>query len=146
MKPRCATTLLGGGRVLGHGLGAFRHGVLGQLAGEDKSDTACGLARVRRVIAEEIRTRSGFRVMRWSTSCCRRQAWRPRWQRAQRCLQLGQQTPRGKRRTMRLPLTKELRMLMARLLIPVSGCTCLRTATRQIDVWTNVQKCANSPL
>jgi hypothetical protein len=90
MKPRMRdATLLGGGRVLGHGLGAFRHGVLGQLAGEDKSDTACGLARVRRVVAEEIRTRSGFRVMRWSTSCCRRQAWRPRWRRAQRCLQTG---------------------------------------------------------
>ena len=39
-NPGCATRpLLGGGRVLGHGLGAFGDGVLGQLAGEDESDT-----------------------------------------------------------------------------------------------------------
>uniref|UniRef100_A0A914XHZ6 Uncharacterized protein n=1 Tax=Plectus sambesii TaxID=2011161 RepID=A0A914XHZ6_9BILA len=35
--------LLGAG-VLGHGLGAFRHGVLGELAGEDESDGGLHLA------------------------------------------------------------------------------------------------------
>ncbi len=37
-------SLLGGG-VLGHGLGAFRHGVLGQLAGQDEPYGRLDLAR-----------------------------------------------------------------------------------------------------
>jgi hypothetical protein len=87
-NPGCATRpLLGRRRVLGHGLGAFGNGMLSQLAGEDESDTAKGLARARRVAVMGIRTRSGSRVMRWLTSCCRQPAWKPRWRRAQKCLQ-----------------------------------------------------------
>lgn len=36
--------LFGGGRVLGNGLGALRHGVLGQLTGEDEADGSLDLS------------------------------------------------------------------------------------------------------
>lgn len=35
--------LFGGGRVLGDGLGTLRHGVLGQLTGEDEADGSLDL-------------------------------------------------------------------------------------------------------
>jgi len=37
--------LLGGGGVLGDGLGALRHGVLGELAGQDQPDGCLDFAR-----------------------------------------------------------------------------------------------------
>jgi hypothetical protein len=36
--------LLGGGRVLGNSLGTFRDGVLGELSGEDESDSGLDLS------------------------------------------------------------------------------------------------------
>jgi len=87
-NPGCATRhLLGGGRVLGHGLGTFGDGVLGQLAGENESDAMSELVGAQRVAATGVHTRSGSRVMKSSTSCCRQPVWRPRWRRAQRYLQ-----------------------------------------------------------
>ena len=40
-----------------------------------------------------------------------------------------------------LPFTKELRMDMARLEIPVSGCTCLRTAEKDALAMSQMKKC-----
>ncbi len=53
----------------------------------------------------------------------------PRLRRARRCLKvmLGNWRWFGWEAQSGLPLTKELRMDMARFEIPVSGCTCLRT-------------------
>eukprot|EP00302_Diacronema_sp_CCMP2436_P034485 CAMPEP_0179991456 /NCGR_PEP_ID=MMETSP0984-20121128/4999_1 /TAXON_ID=483367 /ORGANISM="non described non described, Strain CCMP 2436" /LENGTH=96 /DNA_ID=CAMNT_0021910757 /DNA_START=542 /DNA_END=829 /DNA_ORIENTATION=- len=45
------------GRVLGHGLGALRHGVLGKLAGKDQADGRLDLAgreRALLVVAHEL--------------------------------------------------------------------------------------------
>lgn len=38
----CPHRLFRGGRVLGDGLRALRHGVLGQLTGQDETDTVAG--------------------------------------------------------------------------------------------------------
>jgi hypothetical protein len=79
---------------------------------------------------------SGFPGMRWLTSLCMRQAWMPQLRRAQRYLmnRVSKWNSNAKKtRQMNdenIPLTNEFRMDMARLEIPVSGCTCLRTRGR----------------
>ena len=40
-----SSTLFGGARVLGDGLGAFRHGVLGELTWQDEADGGLDFAR-----------------------------------------------------------------------------------------------------
>lgn len=70
------------------------------------SDTAClasSPGRMRRtlgVMLEDAQppfldkngrhTRSGSHERRWWTSCCRQQAWKPRWQRARRYLVMSE--------------------------------------------------------
>lgn len=79
------TRLFGGGRVLGDSLGALRDGVLGKLTRQDQSNATDPLVTRVEIVKCKEHTRSGSRVMRWWTSCCRQQAWMPRWRRARRC-------------------------------------------------------------
>lgn len=64
-----------------------------------------------------------------------KQAWKPRWQRARRYLkkEVRMRKSESKRRG-NIPLTKEFRMDMARVEIPVSGWTCLRTGDKDASV------------
>ena len=74
-------------RVLGDGLSALRHGVLGKLTREDQADAVTGVRRHRQMRGAGWLTRSGFPGRRWSTSCCTPPAWRPRSRHARKCLQ-----------------------------------------------------------
>jgi hypothetical protein len=105
--------------VLGDGLGAFRHGVLGQLTREDEADGGLdftGGDSGLLVVGSKLAGLGGNTL----EDIC----WEGR--------DKGQ-TRRAMTRVRRvglddcLPLTKEFRMDMARLEIPVSGWTCLRT-------------------
>jgi hypothetical protein len=105
--------LLGLRGVLGDGLGALRDGVLGQLTGEDESDGGLDLSgRDSRllVVGSKLGSLSG-------------NALEDVWFEVRMIVFRD-----GRRRD--LPFTKELRMDMARLEIPVSGWTCLRTERR----------------
>jgi hypothetical protein len=99
------------------------------------SETAClasSPGRINRTLEMELvndksdanatrLTRSGSLATRWWTSCCMQQAWRPQWRRAQRCLNWMLELDASNSIDQNIPLTKEFKMDMARLEIPVSG-------------------------
>lgn len=62
--------------------------MLGKLTGQDEADAAEGVSQYDKAAETRALTRSGSHATRWWTSCCMRQAWRPRWRRARRCLNL----------------------------------------------------------
>jgi hypothetical protein len=107
--------------------------VLGKFTGEDKSDTGCGQHVEGDFIECGVLTRFGSPGMKWWTSYCMRRAWRPQLQHARRCLrnasvfwlEIGGVWSS-------IPLTKEFRIDIARLEIPVSGWTCLRTKSEKL--------------
>src|ERR1700744_151258 len=91
-----ALSLLRRRGVLGDSLGAFRDGVLGELTGQDQAHAANRSDRMRKAKREK-RTRSGSPETRWWTSWCMRQAWRPQWRRARRCLRRLENGPRSEK-------------------------------------------------
>ena len=92
------------------------------------SRTLCEVSLSREGEVETKLTMFGSLGMKWWTSCCMQRAWRPRWQRVRRCLRrVSESQIVNGWIGMCIPLTKELRMDMARFEIPVSGWTCFRT-------------------
>ena len=98
--------LFGGRGVFGDGLGTFRHGVLGEFTGQNQSDGCLDLSGAD----------GGFLVVGGELGSLSGDAFKDIW------LRISRQVPNAiQEEKERLPLTKEFRMDMARLEIPVSG-------------------------
>jgi hypothetical protein len=105
------STLFGGRGVLGDGLSALRDSVLGKLTRQDQTDSGIWVSKCD----EGSRWRKTYDV------------WISRDEMVDFLLYAASFEASVATRS-KISLTKELRMLMARLEIPVSGWTCLRTA------------------
>jgi hypothetical protein len=67
----------------------------------------------------------------------------PLWRRAQKCL-INALEDESDGREAFIPLTKEFRMDIARLEIPVSGWTCFKTGIEMLVIWNEMQDATRS--